>query len=314
MKTFSISDVISEAFRVGFGRPIATTAWGFVLTIPTFIALAAFAPMFADFSQNEVVEVVEADGLEHLSWFWQLQILSQLANLLQLVCMLVVTTAIGRAVLSGRRRDPFLFFRFGRDELYVAVVGIVIGVGAMLALMVVVLLALAIGLSLKDMADPWRTLTYVAMAVGITVGFLLLWGRLALMAPASLRYGVIGFEQGWRLGRGQTWRLLAVMLLIGVLYLAFGLALLLLAVVISAALGWAGPAPFQAEMVEAWFEGLSDPPAWLFAAGVAVMLPLSWVQGFSQVLATAPFAKAVQVLAEQAPVEAGPATPEAEGL
>lgn len=309
MKTFSISDAAGEAFRTGFGRPLATTAWGLVLLAPVLIVLGAAVPMFGElsaagtFAAGADPETLEAE----LGSIWRFQVWSQLANLVQLLSVLLVTTAVGRAVLSGRRRgDPAMFLRVGADELHVAVVGLAVGVGAILVLVVAAMLAVGVGFALWQVAEPWRTLSYIGMGAVVGFGILLLWGRLALMAPASLRYRTFGFEQGWKLGRGQTWRLFGLLLLM--VLIAFGMAVALIALVVLVAmvfgLGAGALAVDNPEAWEAWFEGLGEQPGWLIAAGLILLLPMAWLQGFSQVLVTAPYARVVEVLArEPAPAE-----------
>ncbi len=303
MTPFSISDAAGEAFRTGFGRPVATTVWGLVLLVPALILLGAAAPIIGElhaagaFSTGGDPDALEP-GLEAI---WQFQIWSQLSNIAQLLSVLLVTTAIGRAVLSGRRGEGAMFLRVGMDEVHVAVVGIAVGVGALLGLVMTALLALGIGFALWGVAEPWRTLSYVAMGGGIGMGFLLLWGRLALMAPASLRYRTFGFEQGWRLGRGQTWRLFALLLVMIAIALMLAVVLILLMVVAAMALGAGAFAVDDPEAVEAWLEGLAQRPGWLIGAGLVLLLPIAWLQGFSQVLMTAPYARVVEVLAREAP-------------
>lgn len=123
MKTFSISDAAGEAFRTGFGRPLATTVWGLVLLLPAVIVVAAAVPMFAELAAAGAFSVAaDPESLEaELGTVWQFQVWSQLANLVQLFSVLLVTTAIGRAVLGGRRRDGAMFLRVGMDEVHVAV-------------------------------------------------------------------------------------------------------------------------------------------------------------------------------------------------
>ena len=178
----------------------------------------------------------------------------------------------------------------------------------MLALLVVGLFAVGVGFALWGVAEPWRTLSYVGMGLGIVLGFLLLWGRLALMAPASLRYRTFGFEQGWRLGRGQTWRLFALLLFVILIALALTLAFIALIVIVAMVFG-VGAGALAMEDPQAWEAGLDglllDQPAWLIGAGLILLLPVAWLQGFSQVLMTAPYARVVEVLAR----EAAPAEP-----
>lgn len=308
MKTFSIADAAGEAFRTGFGRPLATTAWGLVMLLPVLIAVAAAVPVFAELTAAGAFSAAtDPDALEPaFSSVWQFQVWSQLANLVQLVSLLLVTTAIGRSVLEGRRSDRALFLRIGMDEVHVAVVGIAVTVGAMVALMIVGLFAVGVGFALWSVDEPWRIASYVAMGLGVGLGFLLLWGRLALMAPASLRYRTFGFEQGWKLGRGQTWRLFGLFLFLILITLGLALALVAVVVVVAMVFG-VGAGALAMEDPEAWeagIEGLVAQPGWLIGAGLVLLLPMAWLQGFSQVLMTAPYARVVEVLArEPAPAE-----------
>lgn len=309
MKTFSIPDAAGEAFRTGFGRPLATTVWGLVLLAPVLLVLGAAVPMFSELAAAGVFAAgADPDALEaELRSVWQFQVWSQLANLVQLGSVLLVTTAIGRAVLGGRRSDRALFLRVGMDEVHVAVVGVAVTAGAVAALMVVALFAVGVGFALWGVDEPWRTLTYAAMGLGLGLGFLLLWGRLALMAPASLRYRTFGFEQGWKLGRGQTWRLFGLLLLMILISLGMAAALIALVVLVAMVfgLGAGALAMDDPQALEVWFESLVEQPGWLIGGGLVLLLPMTWLQGFSQVLMTAPYARVVEVLA----VEASPPEP-----
>ena len=61
--------------------------------------------------------------------------------------------------------------------------------------------------------------------------------------------------------------------------------------------GMAAAAEPDPEAVQAWFEGLYERPLLLIGGGLLLLLPVAWIQGFCQLLGTAPFARAVLDLA-----------------
>lgn len=299
MTKFSITEAVAEPFRQAGRRPATTVVWGLVMLAPTVLVLAAILPLVSELlasgalDQGPGAEVSPFD--DDFAAMMQFQIWSQLANIAQLFTVLLVTTAIIRAVFANRRSDRFAFLRIGMQELYVAVVGITIGIGMVLLIIVGALLAVAAGLAMSGAPDPWRTLIYAGMAVVLAVGCLALWGRLALLAPASLRYDTFAFVEGWKLGKGQTLRLLAVMILLFLIGIVLAIALVLLIVLIATVAG-AGTYAMDPDALAAWLEGLPERPALMLGVGLLLLLPMAWVQGFSQLLTTAPFARAVSEL------------------
>ncbi|WP_343772098.1 hypothetical protein [Brevundimonas basaltis] len=282
---------------------MATMIWGLVLLAPTALAFAAIIPMLTELMASGAFE--NGPGPDHVSPFdddfaamMQFQIWSQLANIAQLFAVLLVTTAIIRAVFASRRGDSAAHLRIGMQELYVAVIGVTVGIGMVITVVAAVLLAVAIGLALGGTPEPWRSLIYFGMGIGLAVGFLALWGRLALLAPACLRYNTFAFVEGWKLGRGQTWRLLALMIVM--FFVALVLCAVLFTVILVAAMfvggGMAAMEP-EPEAVQAWFEGLQGRPLLLIGGGILLLLPVAWVHGFCQLLGAAPFARAVLDLA-----------------
>lgn len=299
MTNFSVIEAIAEPFRQAGRRPLATVIWGLVLLAPTALVMAAIVPLFLDFlasgglEQGPGAEVSPFD--DDFAAMMQFQIWSQLANIAQLFTVLLVTTAIIRAVFANRGGDRFAFLRIGMPELHVAVVGVTVGIGMILLIIVVAMLAVAAALAMSGAPDPWRTLIYVGMGVVLAVGCLAVWGRLALLAPASIRYNTFAFVEGWRLGRGQTLRLLGVMILLFLIGVVLAIAVVLLAMIIamaaSGSVGLADPEAFAA-----WLEGLPGQPALMIGLGLLLLLPMAWLQGFGQLMTTAPFARAASDL------------------
>ena len=306
MKTFSILEAAGEPFRMITRRPLTMTAWGLLMLAPVVASFALMAPLLA--------EMVEAGAFdpdtmtdaalfgEDFATMMQFQAWSQFVNLLQLLATLLVTTAVIRAVYAGRRGDRAAFLRIGMDELQVAVVGVAILVGVMVLTFVALLLAVGVGFALWTVPEPWRWLSYGVMGLGAFLGLLLLWGRLALLAPACIHYRTFAFAEGWRLGRGQTWRLFGLMLVLILICLVIGLAILLLIIVVALAAGGSVQAFADPEAIEAWFEAVPERPGLLIAGGAILLLPMAFLQGFSAALMTAPYAYAVRALAgEPAP-------------
>jgi hypothetical protein len=147
-----------------------------------------------------------------------------------------------------------------------------------------------------QLGDPWRWLACVVLGVTVFLGLMLLWGRLSLMAPASIRYGTFAFEEGWKLGRGRTWNLLGLWLILLLIAIAVGIAFLILFLIVMLVVG-GGVSATDPEALEAWLKSLPQQPALLVGVGAVLLIPMAWLQGFSQTLFTAPYAHVVQALA-----------------
>lgn len=310
MKTFSIMDAAVEPFRQAGQRPIATIAWGLVLLAPTLLVIGAMIPflggMFSGLDHTAFEPGADPEEIlfgDDMATMMQFQIWSNLANLVQLLGVVLVTAAIIRAVYAGRRGDGAFFLRVGMAELQVAVVGVAVGIGFFFVAMLAVMLAVGMGFAVWQLGDPWRWLGCTLLGVIVAIGLMLLWGRLSLLAPASIRYKTFAFEEGWKLGRGRTWSLLALGLVLFVMAILLGILCLLLFFVVMLAVS-GGVSATDPDAVEAWVMGLPQQP-WLLAGLVVVLLiPMAWLQGFSQMLFTAPYAHAVQALAGSGDAEA----------
>ena len=320
MKRFSIMDAAAEPFRLVGRRPLATIVWGLVMMAPTLMVIGAMIPFISELAASGAFspEALAADDPEEMPFgddmatMMQFQIWSNLAQLLGLVTLVLVTTAIIRAVHAGRKGDGAFFLRFGMAELQVAVVGLAVGIGAFFVALIAILLAAGIGFAAWQLGDPWGWLVCIALGIAVFVGLLLLWGRLSLLAPASVHYRTFAFEEGWKLGRGNTWRLLGLWIILVLIAIMVGIALMILFMIVMLAVG-GGMQAADPEAIEAWFESLPQQPAMLIGMGVVLLIPMAWIQGFSQALFTAPYARVVQVLAESdaPPAVAAEAPPEA---
>jgi len=301
MKTFSIMDAATEPFRLVGRRPVATIVWGLVMMAPFLIVIAAMAPLMGDIFSGALDPAAfepgsDAEGAmsdDSLAAMMAVNIWANLAQLLSYVSVLLVTTAIIRGVFAGRKDERAFFLRIGMAELQVAVVGVAIGIGMFFVALLAILLAAGVGFAVWQLGDPWRWLLIIALSLGVFLGLVLLWGRLSLLAPASVHYGTFAFEEGWKLGRGKTWSLLGLWLILFLIAIMVGIAFMILFFVVMLAVG-GGVQLSDPAAVEAWFEGLAQQPAMIVGIGLVLLIPFAWLQGFSQTLFTAPFAHVVQ--------------------
>jgi len=310
MKRFSIMDAAVEPFRLVVRRPVATIVWGLVMLAPSLMVIGAMIPFISELSASgafspEALAAADADEApfgEDMAAMMQFQIWSNLAQLLGLLSVLFVTTAVIRAVYAGRKSDRAFFLRVGMAELQVAVVGVAVGIGVFFVALIAILLAVGIGFAVWQLGDPWRWLICIALGLAVFVGLMLLWGRLSLLAPASIHYKTFAFEEGWKLGRGKTWSLLGLWLIMVLFAIMVGIAFMILFLIVLFAVG-GGVSATDPEALEAWFEGLAQQPAMLVGIGVVLLLPMAWLQGLSQTLFTAPYAHVVKALTahEEAP-------------
>jgi MFS family permease len=304
MKTFSIMTAAVEPLRLVGRRPLATIVWGLLLLAPSLLVMGAMILMLREMAASgaftaEAMAAAEPGAGpfgDDMAAIMQFQIWSNLAQLAGILSLVVVTAAIIRGVSAGRRREGAFFLRFGMAEFQVAVVGLAVGIGFFLVALVVGLLAAGVGFALWQLIDPWRWLLCVALGLAVCLGLLLLWGRLCLLAPASLRYGTFAFEEGWKLGRGQSWRLLGLWITLLLLALALGVALLIVLAIVALVVG-GGLHAADPAAIEAWAAGLPRQPALLIGGAIVLLIPVAWMQGLAQALFTAPFARVVQTLA-----------------
>lgn len=306
-----MGEAIGEPFRLAFKRPVTTIVWGLISIVPSFIVFAAMGPL--------LIEAIESGGLaaagahpgagdfDSFGQFMAFQAWSGLSNLLSLLALLLVTTAIARAVLRGRGRDPAAFLRLSKDEFHVAVIGVAIGVGVAVVFAIGVAVIAAFGIAGASTDAAWAMWTAVLTGFGLALALFLLWGRLALLAPTAVITGELAFEAGWRAGRGQTGRLFLMMLALVGVSILIGIAMMILFILAAILFGGGLEAWADEAAVEAWLLSQLENPWPLLAVGAVLLIPLSWIQGFSTALWTAPYAVAARDLAD------GPATIVADG-
>ena len=315
MKRFSIGASIGDGFGLITGRPLSVFVWGLLLLAPTFGSVALILPamgeMFATLPASEASAADEAFTDQMFAAMMQLQLVSMLLNIGQLVIMAIVYTAIFRAVLRPAERG-FFSLRLGMDELRVAVVGLAIGVVLYIAMIVIALIGAALIFALwstDSTLGAWALGLYVLLAL---VGVCWAMARVSMMAPASVLHRDFAFVEGWRLAAGKAWPLLGMMILILLMILAIEIILILVGMLVfsgvwaTAGSAWVADAnPFPG--LNAWLAA-----NWYWVAIAAVIG--SFFYGAVLALAVGPFASACRQLADSggsaaAPVEAGSPVP-----
>jgi hypothetical protein len=306
MKRFSTGTAIGDGFRLAAARPLAVFVWGLVILGPALGALALIMPvmaeMIADLPAPNGEGADDAVTQRMFAEMMQLQAASMVLNIGQLLGMVVVYTAIFRAVLRPDERSVFSL-RIGMDELRVAVVGLAIAVGLYVVIIVAVLLGAALGFALFSGADDGvATAVLVCLGLGLFVALLWVMARVSMMGPASVSYRDFAFVQGWKLASGQAWRLFGMMLLIVLMMLVVQLV-----VVIAVVLALSGVLTTEL-LTDPNFNLFANVNGWLAANwGWAALGAAVWSMAYGLMLTVsiAPFASACRQLSATA--NAGPA-------
>tara|TARA_R110002167_G_scaffold16669_12_gene64769 strand:- start:1802 stop:2746 length:945 start_codon:yes stop_codon:yes gene_type:complete len=303
MARFSIGKAFGESFGLIGRRPLSVFVWGLLILLPSVAGVLVLLPVFA---------AAEMGTEPDFSQFIQFQGISGLLNLVQILLMVVVYTAVMRAVV--RPKEAALFsLRLGMDELRVAVVGIAIGVGVFAAMIIVVMLAAAIGYAVLQLNSPGNSIAIAALVVVLLLGICLLMARISLIAPASVLYRDFAFVEGWKLGRGQAWPLFGMMVLLWLVVLLIEVAVV---IAILAAVGL-GSVATDPETFRTWVDPANwgDPIPWITANWpwcVAGGVVVTFVYGIFLTLGVAPYASACRQLVESSPAPAADMPPEPE--
>lgn len=284
----SVGQALGEGFRLVGRRPVTVWVWGLVLLLPGLVPLAGLAGF-----RSVVMPGFEPAGPDPFDpQMFQvlagLMALNGLSQILQIVGMAVVMTAVARAVLGRVGRRPFAL-GLGLHEVRVGVSHLVVMIGLVLVLFCLGFGLVAGGLALMgQVTEAQRPWGIAAVAFLILAPALALYGRLSLIAPASVAYGRFAFEEGWRMGRGQTGRL--ALLTLGT-WLATVLVVLA-AVVLMLGVGFVASMTAQALPMD--WRGAD----WALALGVlaGIVIAFGAMAGVVASISLAPYACAVRQL------------------
>lgn len=298
---FSIGQALTAGLRLPVRHPLAVLVWAGLLMGFTAATYALMWPMFAAFpltpgSDPQGFESKMAESIGPLSG------VINLMSLVQIALSLVIWTAAIRATLRIGRPDRWFFMRVGMDELRVAVMMVALFVGLYILIFIVAVLGVAVGAVLYAVGEMALVIgVFVMVLIGL-VGLLAIWSRVCLLAPASVVLGEFAFVEAWRMGRGQTLKLmalnLAVWLIYMLVYVVVGgiVAAILIGGFFASGAAWPGE-PQTVGDIQAVVEPMMG---WIALAFVPLTLFAGWAIAFTAGALTS----AARQLADGAPVAA----------
>jgi hypothetical protein len=298
---FAIGEALQTPFRLLRHQPLALFAWGAMRVVLTIAAFSLLLPMLValPFGQATTPEEME----QVIANFLPIQGGLGLMNLVGLLLSVVIWTAAMRAAMAPvGTKDRFLFLRLGFDEVYVGVVMLVIVVGLYFGTFVLTLIGAVLCAILWQVSE--LTAVLVTIAYGLAVFAAALWaaGRATLFIPASLALHTIAFEQGWKLGKGQGWRLAATGVLAWLILMAVTLVIgaLVITVFFIAALMLHVSLPNPNDIHS--FADLTEFGRPFLVPALVLALPLALFDGFSHAMFGAPVASACKQLMDAAEI------------
>ena len=298
-------DVVKAAFS-GFGvigrNPMAVLVWAL------FVGIVGILPAFALFGGifSTVTELIAADqrGVEPtpemvMPMLGSIFALLPVLMLTGLVVRVVLTGAIYRAVLFPKDSGWF-YLRLGARELWLGLLFIVVGIVAFALSMVMMAVAVPLIFVASQNADPVIQMVMLRVAMLPVYGVMIfLFVRFCLAFPMTFAESNFRLMESWSMTRGNSWRLVLVILLLIALVIVAEviLGLIILAAVAAVIGAGAMKGDWSEERIVAFFS--QDPSVWIQS-----LLP--WIIGGSviaciltalmAVIFTAPWADAYRQL------------------
>ena len=296
---FSISEALQTPFSLLRHQTLALFGWGAIRMVLTIAFVSILLPMFAMLPLGDA----EPDPDKLLQVMAPIQGVGSLLNLISIVLSVIIWTAAMRAAMAPKgTKDRFLFLRVGMDELYVAVVMVVLVIGLYIGAFVLMLVGALLAVVLWQMNELAAVL--VTIAYGLAAFAATLWGagRVMLLAPASLALHTVAFEQGWKLGKGQGWRLAATgflaWLILMVVSVVIGAIVLTIFVIAALALHVSFPSPDAIHS----FADLTEFGRPFLIPALVLALPLALFDGFTHAMFGGPVASACKQLMSAAEI------------
>lgn len=311
MARFSIGKAVGEGFGLIKRRPLSVFVWGLLTILPAAAGMSLMLPMMEGFTGAIVEAAAEGEAASTgmpdsmMTNMMQMQAVMAPLNAVRFVLGVVVYTAIVRAVVRPKD-SSFFSLRLSMDEIRVFVVSLALVIGIIVGSILLTLLGVAVGAVVWQFVGAAKGLVTAVLIIGGIIAALLLGGRLSLMVPATVRYRTFAFAEGWNLGKGRSWSLVGVMLLLFLIII--GLEIVVGGIVAGVMFAVMGSGGIDIAALESGgnpFAGMSDMARsnwpWL-AVGVVVGAML---YGMLTAILTAPFASVVRQLTEgdEAPAE-----------
>ena len=276
---FSMGDALGAGFRLFRRQPAAVLGWGALHMLLAVGAWFVLVPLLRDISFMTLGSAAEVERINAMVGFqaaiWAL-------NLAQLAITLVVWTAAMRATLKPGRSDPFLFLRAGMDEVRVGVMAVALIAGFYAFILLVALLGVALGFALSATGETAAVIGVFVYVLLVLAVILVGWSRLSLLMPTSMITGGFAFEEGWRIGKGRTAKLVGLNLLLLLIYYVAAILFvgLLGAGLVGVFLATGGVWPTDPQTLDDIFQALRPMAPWA-ALAMLVMIPFSgWLIAF----------------------------------
>lgn len=276
---FSINDALGAGGRLFRRQPAAVLGWGALHMLLAVGAWFVMIPMFRDMSLMTMGSAEEFEQLETMMGF---QAAIYGLNIAQLAISLVVWTAAMRATLKPDRPDAFLFLRMGMDELRIGVMAIAIFAGFYVFLILVMILGVALGFALHASGTVALVSGMIVYGLLVLVALLVAWARLSLLMPAAMITRGFAFEEGWRIGKGRTAKLVGLNLLLMLIYYVASIVIMgvIGAVLVGVFFATGGVWPSDPQTFDDVFQALRPMAPWA-AVVVVVMIPFAgWLIAF----------------------------------
>jgi hypothetical protein len=240
MARFSATGAATSGFGLIGREPLAVLAWGLVilvvLVLPCFGLAWMVVPDFASFVRMTEAQGADPSGQAAISQMMQLQSKMMLFNLLYWVggtgVKAVLAAAVFRAILEPGQKG-FAYLKLGAQELWLALVSLVMGVLAYMACVAAVILvaicaaiAYFVGAQSGQAAGVGACIL-VAVVLGLAAAAVVIWAalRLSMAGPMSFAERKFLLFESWTLTRDQAWPLLGMILLLGLIIIALELVL-----------------------------------------------------------------------------------------
>jgi hypothetical protein len=293
---FSISDALEAALRLPARKPASVFVWGLMLTAVSALGWVLLLPIFATLPLNDSQAAMEQYSEQVMAAGVGMNAL----QLLSYVVMLLIYTAAVRAALWPREKPGFFHLRLGMDEVRVAVVVIAVFIGWYFAVVVLAMLGVGLGLAVYAASRAATAPVVIAYGLAVFVAAVWAWCRVSLIAPASLILRKFAVEEGWRIARGQVWKLVGLTLLTWVLYMVLSLValavggLILLVGWMAQGLQWPGDVQTLGE--------LGSLLRAMAPALAVALVPSAFLSGWLMAIWSVPSAIAARQLLDGAPV------------
>ena len=302
MTRFSIGTAVGEGFGLIKRRPLSVFVWGLLTILPAAAAMGMMMPMMGTMMESVVESAAHGDPgsmtmhNSMMAHMVQFQGIMAPLNAIRLVLGVVVYTAIIRAVVRPKE-SSFFSMRLSMDEVRVFVVSLALIIGIVLSLILLMLAGGALGAVLWQFVGPAKGLVTVLLVIACVIGAMLVGGRLSLLVPATVRFRTFAFAEGWNLGKGKSWSIVGVMLLLFLILI--GIEIVIGGIAAGVILTLLGNSGFDPTIIADGgnpFENLHGLARanwpWL-AAGIVIGAML---YGMLTVIVTAPFASVVRQL------------------